>query len=477
MSPPPTPDLTTSRALATAQDGSRRLALALAASLARTSPPRAFHARALLLNACAPPSRVLAPTPSLSRAATAHSGAYAALSRRVALHSARSCCVAPVRAIYGPCAPSPARSRHFPPPGVVSRLTAVSCPCAAVPHPPARAAVTHLNDTVSRHSGTPSHYQHAPLLLPPRTPAPPPPAATAPSRCSGAAAFASLAPRSGAPTLPTPSLPALPHPSARPRTPSRAIKCPLLSLFRWRPVPLPSHCRHAPRAVATRPVPPLRALAHPSAPLASHAPIAISVRLDSRPAASRPITPSRPTACARRALVLRSVVLRCDMPSRPLWDSVASHHATSTHTSHRIPRWMGKADRQGITPAAITCRCAAAPPHPPSSPSFVFATPSRAAVAMTSCALALPLSILGCLHAPFAAPSRRLRAPSTRCRAVAPSHPPSSPSFAFATTLPPSRRPARPSNDAASASWGTTRPRSPARVHAAPLALTPPRAP
>ncbi|KAA1479851.1 hypothetical protein DENSPDRAFT_887126 [Dentipellis sp. KUC8613] len=107
---------------------------------------RAFHARALLLNACAPPSCVLAPTPSLSRAATAHSGAYAALSRCVAPRRARSCrvasvravshpcapCrirarrVASVRAVYGPCAPSPARLRHFPPPHIVSRLWAFS---------------------------------------------------------------------------------------------------------------------------------------------------------------------------------------------------------------------------------------------------------------------------------------------------------------------------------------------------------------
>ncbi|KAA1479064.1 hypothetical protein DENSPDRAFT_886398 [Dentipellis sp. KUC8613] len=84
---------------------------------------------------CAPPSCVLVLTPSHSRAATAHSGAYAALSRHVAPRCARSCCVAPVRAVYGPCVPSPTRSCSFPPPRVISRLCtffrAHTCPCRA----------------------------------------------------------------------------------------------------------------------------------------------------------------------------------------------------------------------------------------------------------------------------------------------------------------------------------------------------------
>ncbi|KAA1479353.1 hypothetical protein DENSPDRAFT_886673, partial [Dentipellis sp. KUC8613] len=95
---------------------------------------RAFHACALLLNACAPPSCVLAPTPSLSRAATAHSGAFAALSRCVAPRRARSCRVASVRAISRTLAPLPAPAHRLASVGLFSHPHAsVSRP--RVPYP------------------------------------------------------------------------------------------------------------------------------------------------------------------------------------------------------------------------------------------------------------------------------------------------------------------------------------------------------
>ncbi|KAA1479839.1 hypothetical protein DENSPDRAFT_887112 [Dentipellis sp. KUC8613] len=124
----------------------------------------AFHACALLLNACAPPSCVLAPTSSLSRAATTHSGAYATLSRCVAPCRARSCRAASVHAVYGPCAPSPARSRHFAPPRIVSHLilpvhpiSRLCAPACAFSPPLApsrprlhRIAAAHASTAVSR---------------------------------------------------------------------------------------------------------------------------------------------------------------------------------------------------------------------------------------------------------------------------------------------------------------------------------------